>query len=273
MLRERILNTQLLPNQIALFYLGQKCFLLKYREKFFLFDAYLSDAVDRKHADWDRGWKRRFPAPIAAEALDFVDYIFCSHAHTDHMDPDTLRVLAHVNQKARYIVPAPLVDRLLACGVAQEHVIPAYADQPLQLGDTAVLPIPAAHEQLLPNEKGEYDALGYRLTCGEIILYHAGDCCVYEGLSERIGIVHVMLLPVNGRSFYKLQNNIIGNMDCFEAVQLAQLAHAELLIPMHHDLYPANGLSSAVFADAVENMNPAQAYHIFRPGERYIFSL
>lgn len=273
MLKNQILETQLLPDQLALFYLGQECFIMKYRAQYFLFDPYLSDRVDRNHAEWEIGWKRRFTAPITAEELDFIDYIFCSHAHTDHMDPETIGVLAKINTKAKYIVPAPLTERLLGFGVPNTAVIPAYADEPILLGEVNVCPLPAAHEQLQPNEAGEYDALGYRLCVGETVLYHAGDCCVYEGLTERIGQADIMMLPVNGRSFYKLQSNIIGNMDCYEAVQLARLANAKLLIPMHHDLYPANGLPSSVFVNAVETNNPLQAYHIFRPGERYIFSL
>ena len=45
---------------------------------------------------------------------------------------------------------------------------------------------------------------------------------------------------------------------------------ADLLVPMHHDLYEVNRVRTAHFVDAVETLDPRRKYHIFAPGELYI---
>ncbi|MGM9624173.1 MAG: hypothetical protein ACI3XM_00565, partial [Eubacteriales bacterium] len=71
--------------------------------------------------------------------------------------------------------------------------------------------------------------------------------------------------------YRRYRNNIIGNFDCREALTLAKNINAALLIPVHIDLYADNGLNPAVFVDAAEKYSPNQCYHIFRPGEKYIY--
>ena len=99
-MKEKILQTKLLPDQIAFFYIGQVGFIIKFRDKYIMIDGYLSDYVDRNCCREGVTWGRRYPAPIRPEDLDFIDYVFCTHAHFDHMDPDTLSAVARVNTKA-----------------------------------------------------------------------------------------------------------------------------------------------------------------------------
>ncbi len=271
-MKQSILQTRLLPEQLALYYLGQEGFLIKYDGHYLLIDAYLSDYVDRNCSSPQVCWRRRYPAPITGDQLGFVDYVFCSHAHYDHTDPDTLRAIAGVNAKARFIVPAPIVQTVAGYGVDPARIIAAEAGQTLELGGIRILPVPAAHEQLHTDALGRYDALGYRLTLGNTVLFHAGDCCVYDGLAEQLGRVDIAMLPVNGRDFYRLnRDHIVGNMDSREAVELAVALQARLLVPMHFDLYDVNGVPAALVADTVERSGTYQPFHMFQPGERYIY--
>ena len=45
---------------------------------------------------------------------------------------------------------------------------------------------------------------------------------------------------------------------------------ADMLVPMHHDLYEVNRVRPSHFVDAVETLDPFRKYHIFAPGELYI---
>ena len=56
-----------------------------------------------------------------------------------------------------------------------------------------------------------------------------------------------------------------------EAIILAQETNAKLLIPMHYDLYDVNRINPAHFVDCLFSMNPMQKFHMFAPGEVYIF--
>lgn len=269
--RNTFLDTRLTSRQIGLFYLGQEGFLIKYGNTHLLIDPYLSDFVDRRNSTPEAKWQRRYPAPVSAESLDFVDYVFCTHGHNDHSDPDTLSVLAKCNAKAKFIAPAPVRKKLISCGIAPERIIDAIADREIDLGSCSVIPVPSAHEELHVDENGNYAEMGYKFRLGDISIYHAGDCCVYEGLAERIMNVDVLMVPVNGRSYYKRYvQDIIGNMTSEEAVILAKEVNAGMIIPMHYDLYDINRINPAHFVDCLFSMNPAQKFHMFAPGECYI---
>lgn len=271
--KEQILNTRLGNEQLALFYLGQEGFLVKFRETYLLIDPYLTDYVDRNCNDDTVCWKRNYPSPIAPEALDFIDYVLCTHAHFDHADPDSLGVLAKKNPKAKFIAPSPIKNTFLSYGITPEQFIGALVDETILLNNFRVLPAPSSHEELHTDELGHYTELGYRIFTENISLYHAGDCCIYEGLTERLTDTDIAMLPVNGRSYYKrYEQDIIGNMTSEEAVILAKKIRADLLIPMHYDLYDVNGINPAQFVDTLFKLNPTQKFHMFVPGECYIYS-
>ena len=272
-MRNKILETKLCEGQIAIFYLGQESILVKSGDKYLLFDGYLSDYVDKNCCSENVKWVRRYPAPISGEELDFVDYVFCSHAHYDHTDPWTLAAIAKVNKKAKYIIPAPNVEKVISYGVNAGDIISAYADKPIELDGVSVMPVPAAHEELTPNENGEYDCMGFVVETRGIKLFHAGDCCVYDGLAERVKGSDLMLLPVNGRSYFqRYVRDIIGNMTVAEAAELCTVAKSKMLIPMHFDLYDVNCLATASVVEQIEATAKSLPYHIFKPGERYIYA-
>ena len=272
-MKNKILDTNLVKGQIAIFYLGQESILVKTEKKYLLFDGYLSDYVDKNCGGELVKWVRNYPAPISASELDFVDYVFCSHAHYDHTDPWTLREIAKVNTKAKYIIPAPFVDRVIGYGVNEKDVIAAYADREIALDGACVTPVPAAHEELCPDENGNFDCLGYKVIVSGVTFFHAGDCCLYDGLCERVQGSDIMMLPVNGRSYFqRYVRNIIGNMTAAEAAELCRSAGAKMLIPMHFDLYSVNCVATSTVVDQIEATDKTLPYHIFKPGERYIFA-
>ena len=265
-------NTQLTDQQVALFYLGQEGFLFKYHDTYVLIDPYLSDYVDQNCCTETVKWIRRYPAPIAPEEFDFVDYILCTHAHFDHADPDTLSKLAKINSKAKFIAPEPIKDVIMSYGISVDRMIGAFADKVIDLDGCKIVPIPAAHEELRTDEKGNYYDMGYQILFDDIVIYHGGDCCIYDGLKERLLNTDILMVPVNGRSYYKRYvEDIIGNMTCEEAVILAKETNADMIIPMHYDLYDCNRINPAQFVDCLFSMNPSQKFHMFAPGEVYIY--
>lgn len=271
MKKNYITDTILKDNQLALFYLGQEGYLFRYKQTNILIDPYLTDYVDQNCCTDSVKWVRKYPAPIQAKELDFIDYVLCTHTHYDHTDPDTLRVLAEVNPNATFIVPDFAIDLVTSYGINRNKVIGALAGTTITCNDCSVIPIPAAHEELHQDEKGNYMELGYKILFDDISLYHGGDCCLYDGLSDYLKEIDIMMVPINGRSYYKLRDDIIGNMTIEEAVILAQECNAGLLVPMHYDLYDVNCVNPAHFVDYLYSTNPAQKFHMFVPGEKFIY--
>ena len=181
MKKNYITDTILKDNQLALFYLGQEGYLFRYKQTNILIDPYLTDYVDQNCCTDSVKWVRKYPAPIQAKELDFIDYVLCTHTHYDHTDPDTLRVLAEVNPNATFIVPDFAIDLVTSYGINRNKVIGALAGTTITCNDCSVIPIPAAHEELHQDEKGNYMELGYKILFDDISLYHGGDCCLYDG--------------------------------------------------------------------------------------------
>lgn len=270
--KKEILKKQLTENQIGIFYLGQVGFLLKYREKYILIDGYLSDYVDRNCCSELVHWVRRYPAPLVGDDLDFVDYVFCTHAHFDHADPDTLSAIARTNKKAKFIVPQAIVSIIEKYDIAENRIQGVCTDKNYILDkDISFTAVPSAHEELHPDGNGGYEEVGYRFIFGDVTLYHSGDCCMYDGLTEKVMDTDIMMLPVNGRDYYRNRGDIIGCFDSVEALTLAREAHCKMLIPTHFDLYDVNAVNPAYFVDCQQRINPVQRYHIFMPGEGYVY--
>lgn len=267
------IQTSLTENQIGIFYLGQVGFIIKYKNKYVLIDGYLSDYVDKNCSDDNVKWIRRYPAPIDPLELDFIDYIFCTHSHFDHADPYTLQKINSVNNKAKYIVSSAIKDTILEYGISEDKIIALNCNENFILdSDINVIAIPSAHEELHQDENGNYLEVGFRFSFGNIDLYHGGDGCPYNGLEEQLMGCDILMLPVNGRDYYRRYVcDIIGCFDSKEAALIAKNCGAQLLIPTHFDLYDVNCINPAEFVDKLHSINPYQSYHIFSPGEKYIF--
>ena len=270
MQKKDILNLSLTKEQTALWYLGQEGFIIESEGKYIAVDPYLSDYVD-KHCCQFVEWKRIYDPPIAAEALDFLDVVICTHTHYDHADPWTLSKIAEVNKNTKFIIPYPEIDVISSYGIDKDRIIPAYADKPISISNFVITPIPSAHEIFHQDSEGNYRELGYIIDDRNNRIFHAGDMCMYDGLAERLKNIDVAILPINGRDYFRNANDIIGNFDSVEAVTLSKMIGASLLVPVHHDLYDVNKVNPAYFVDTLMTVNREQRYHIFVPGEKYIY--
>lgn len=268
-----ITQTTLADGQIAIFYLGQVGFLIKYKDTYTVIDAYLSDYVDKNCSNDIVKWVRNYPAPIDALELDFVDYVFCTHGHSDHADPETLGKIASVNPKAKFYMSAAITDKIESYGISKDRIIALGCDSVYHISDDIkVTPVPAAHEVLHCDENGNYLEVGFRFEFGDTVVFHGGDGCPYDGLEQRLDGCDVLMLPVNGRDYYRTNvMNIIGCFNAIEAATIAKNVGADLLIPTHFDLYDVNCISASEFTEKLYKVNPCQKFHIFAPGERFVY--
>jgi L-ascorbate metabolism protein UlaG (beta-lactamase superfamily) len=195
---------------------------------------------------------RTWQAPIDAAALAKADLILVSHEHTDHFDRATLEKAARARgSRFMLVLPRPLVAEAEKLGLSRERIVGAQPDELFELAGIRVHPVPARHgvnvsdaytfgEEL---SNGLVRYLGYVVEIGGVRTYHAGDCSPYPGQGERLRELHpdVALLPINGRDFFReSEHNIVGNMNFREAAHLATDIGAELLVPMHWELFPGN---------------------------------
>ena len=228
---------------VALDWLGQAGFAIRGSGRLLIIDPYLSDSLAEKYRGKELPHVRMMPSPLAPEAAQGVDVVFCTHRHTDHMDPGTLPGIAKSNPRCLFVAPRAEMRHAISAGVPELRLRTMDAGETLRPVDgIQVDAIPAAHEELTKNDKGELLHLGYIVTVGGIRLYHSGDCVPYEGLEEalRASAIDVALLPVNGRSKSLTSRGIFGNFHLEEAIQLCEHAGIQVLFCHHWGLFDFN---------------------------------
>ena len=235
-------------DQAALWWLGQAGFALRWGQRAFLINPYLSDSLAKKYKGQTFPHERMMPVPIAPAALQKIDWVFCTHRHTDHMDPATLTSLLR-SSACRAIVPCAVLAHVLEdIGLEADRTTCVNAGQHVMLDENVGLhPIPAAHETLTVNTSGEHHFLGYILQLGDIRIYHSGDCVPYDNLAKKLRDLKpdIALLPVNGRDEYRRSHNVPGNFHFEEALQICRNAGIACLIPHHFGMFEFNTVDPA----------------------------
>jgi L-ascorbate metabolism protein UlaG (beta-lactamase superfamily) len=228
----------------------------------------------------DRTWS----APIEPDDLASADLVLASHEHRDHFDQGSIKEAAeHTGSRFTLVLPRPLVAQAQAeLGLPSERIVGAQPDEPIHHGNVVIHPLPARHgvhvadaytfgEEL---SHGQVRYLGFVVEVGGVRVYHAGDCIPFEGQAERLRALrpHVMLLPINGRDFFReSERNTVGNMDGREAARLASDAGAQLLVPMHWELFAHNRGFPSDLVGYVSTTYPELSVLVLGRGARFTY--
>lgn len=231
-------------NEVTLTFLGQAGFLIKGGSIQFLIDPYLSNSVAESDPRSGSLFHRQFAPPILPEQLYGIDYVFITHAHGDHCDPQTLRPIMQNNPECKLIGSPEVVKSLIEAGFPPASLLTCKPDKTNELPGIMYMGIPAAHYQLEMDEEGYARYLSYLVQCGDFTIFHAGDSILYNGYIDKIKAwplpIDIACIPVNGRDHERDALGIIGNLHPQEALELAKDLGVKMMIPMHNDLFAGN---------------------------------
>jgi L-ascorbate metabolism protein UlaG (beta-lactamase superfamily) len=253
------------PGAPGIAWLGQAGFWIETGGARVLIDPYLSDSLARKYAGTLNDHRRMMPPPVTPQELPRPDLVLVTHAHTDHMDPDTLGPLARRFPDLPFVVPAARAeiarDRI---GPAAQLILAEAGDVLAPVPDLRITVLPAAHETRERDAEGRDVFLGYGIAGGGVTLYHSGDCVPFDGLEEDLRGLRpdIALLPVNGRDATRLAAGIPGNFTLGEAIRLARDVGAAFLVPHHFGMFAFNSCDPAAIDRAAAE---AGAPAILRP--------
>jgi L-ascorbate metabolism protein UlaG (beta-lactamase superfamily) len=261
--------------RLDLWWVGQSGFLLGWRDRHLLLDPYLSDTLTGKYAATDKPHVRMSERVVDPARLGLVDVVTASHAHTDHLDPGTLRPLLAAAPGATLVVPES-VRALAAERAGVEEARPVGLDDgaATRAAGIEITAVPAAHERIEHDEQGRMRHLGYVVRCGPFAVYHAGDTLPYDGMAARIRdaaaprAIDLALLPINGRA---PERRVAGNLDGEQAARLAREIGAGLAVPCHYDMFAFNTASPDGFAAACRRLG--QPCAVLELGERRTLSV
>jgi L-ascorbate metabolism protein UlaG (beta-lactamase superfamily) len=262
--------------RLNLWWLGQSGYLIQWQGHHLLMDPYLSDTLSQKYTNTDKPHMRMTERVIAPEKLDFIEVVTSSHNHTDHFDGGTLLPLLSANPALTIIVPAAnlgfAADRLRVrppsafVKGAGERLTAIHTDSdPVTVGPFTFHAIPSAHESLETDENGDHKFVGYVIEVGGKSIYHSGDCCLYDGLKERLKQWQpdIAILPINGRDPAR---GVAGNFTSEEAARLGKDIGAGMVIPCHYEMFEFNTVSPQTFVAAADTIGCP--YQLLKAGKR-----
>ena len=228
---------------VALWWLGQAGFLIRYGKLNIIIDAYLSDSLAHKYKGEVYPHIRMMPPPISIEKLTDIDYFISTHSHSDHMDPGLIPAIRDTNPDCRFIIPEAARITGLERGIPRDRLTGVDAGNDMTLSeDVSLSIIPSAHEALKQDGLGHHHYLGFIISLGDLKIYHSGDCIAYSGYDTWLKPhrVDLALMPVNGRKDELSRQGIAGNFNFSQSVDIMRKHRIQFMIPHHYGMFDFN---------------------------------
>jgi len=260
---------------VGIWFLGQASVVLRTERWTIYIDPYLSDFVERVTRAHGEPIVRRYPSLVDPAAVRNADLVLVTHDHEDHLDLDTLPIVAGASPQARFVLPGRSARILAETGIARERIlVPPAGETIAPLPGLTLSAIPAAHEELEQEPGLGHRFFGYVLDAQGVRVYHSGDTLVYPGLPELLQRhrVAVGLVVINGRDYVRRERGIVGNMTSQEAADLADAAGFDLTIPLHYDLFERNGERPGKFVDDLYERHPHRTVLVLGRGAGLLYT-
>lgn len=208
------------------------------------------------------GPQRLHPPPVDLEVLPALDAVVISHDHYDHLDMDTVRMLART-QRAVFVAPLGVGAHLRHWGIPARRVVELDWNTSHQIDDLTLTCTPARHfsGRFLTRNNTLWSSWAF--TGPQHRAYFGGDTGYTAGfadIGERYGPFDLTLLPIG--AYNKSWPDIHMNPE--EAVRAHRALNATgpggVLVPIHWGTFrlaphpwaePADRLVEAAAADAV----------------------
>lgn len=252
-----------------LWWLGQSGFLLQWKGKRVLIDPYLSDSLTKKYATTDKPHIRMSERVVDPKLLKNISIVSSSHNHTDHLDAETLIPVLTNNPGARFVIPEAnreFVAERVKC--KKEFPIGLSDGRSVTVDQFTFHGIPAKHNEIERDEKGNCKFMGYVIEFGKYRMYHSGDTLWFD---EMVGLlksfsVDVAMLPINGND---PSRKVAGNLNGEEAAKLGKAIGAKLVIPCHYDMFSFNTADVNDFIK--EAGKQGQSYVVLKGGQKFSY--
>jgi L-ascorbate metabolism protein UlaG (beta-lactamase superfamily) len=228
-------------------WLGQSGFLIKWQDKCLLFDPYLSDSLSLKYQHTDKPHVRMSELVI---------------------NPALGPILKN-NNDVKFIIPEAnrsfVVNRV---GCEESYPIGLNDGYTIELKGFKITGLPAAHNTIERDEKGQCKFMGYVVQYGDYCVYHSGDTLWFDGLDELLKPyqVDIAFLPINGN---KPERRVAGNLNPEEAALLGKAIDARLVIPHHYHLFEFNTEDPVLFEEQCRKHGVK--YRVLEMGEGFMY--
>jgi L-ascorbate 6-phosphate lactonase len=235
MLMQEILDTELADRQVAIFWLGQNSFIFKTcSDNLIALDLYLSRIPSRE--------PHIHPAPPMKPEEVKVDYVFCTHNHWDHTDPDTLPTVAKTSPKTIFLGSEESCDHFLKMGIDQTRAHRLEPGVSKSFDDFKVTTFLS-----IPQREGTTTHFGYLFDFDGLKIYNMGDSSLDVALNPEpilnpVAEAHpdIAIFPIIGD--YKERRPE-------DAFAFTKIVKPKFVIPCHYDCFENRTINPSKFTD------------------------
>lgn len=235
------------PPRNAITYLGHACSYIDINGVGIITDPMFEDSYSIFH--------RRKISPPPRSAYAKANIILISHAHRDHLSPETL---AKFSKEATILCSEPSAKKISKLEMTVKVLTPGDSFT-FQGGTITAVPAlhPGGRNSLVAGADGR--ALGFIIRTPEITLYYSGDTDYFDGFRD-IGKTYQPDLAIL---------NINGHLNSSDAVRAVVTLGVTRVIPSHYGTYTTFSVDKSAewLAELPETLGP-----IFVPvnvGESY----
>ena len=253
--KDRMINEiRMHKDGIAVWWAGHNSWLVKSGDLVIATDLYLENS------------DRIAPAPITPEEIATeIDVSFVTHAHGDHFNEYTSRVLLE-KSSCIFVLPESCLPEARKLKIPDNRIVIAKPREPFELKGIKVNPIRAIHGNA--NFAIFYEAnlqdCGYLLTINGKTFLQPGDTYLLED--------HLFLKKVNVLFFSPTEHNMYID----RSVILINTLDPDYIFPQHHSTVAYDESSrfwAKGYPDEVKirlSQPLKDKYHILKPGEKMI---
>jgi L-ascorbate metabolism protein UlaG (beta-lactamase superfamily) len=215
-----------------LVWLGHSGFLLRVAGVSLLFDPVLFSSLGLRH---------RHALPCQPADVRNIDYLLLSHGHRDHLDEQSIKLLARQNPQMQALAPLGMASLLR--GMAPTlPVQEAGWWQQCALGPAAPFEIyylPASHW----HRRGLTDLNkvlwgSFLIKTADRLIYFAGDTSYgdhFEQIEQAFGPLDIVLMPIGAYKPPFMMH--MSHVNPHEATKAANVLRAGHVVPMHHGTF------------------------------------
>lgn len=161
-----------------------------------------------------------FDPYLITEEYHDADYIFITHDHYDHLDPESIYHAS--NSKTKFIIPDSIVTNFFTMKINMHNVTGVKPNEDYVIDNIPITTIPSYNltKQYHPRSK---DYVGYIVTLQNKKYYIAGDTDLTKEAQDVK--CDIAFLPIGGTF----------TMDYQEAAKLTNIIKPQVVIPIHYD--------------------------------------
>jgi len=209
--------------EIGITWIGHASFLIQTREQNLL--------IDPNWAKWLKVFKRMKHPGLHLHDLPNIDLVLVTHAHFDHLDRKTLRVVA---ADQPIVVPFEVGNLVHDLGFRSVHELHYW--ESYECGPAKITLTPAHHWGARVLHDSHRGFGGFVIEVAGRTIFHCGDTAYFEGFRE-IGERHaidVALLPIGA---YDPPSGREVHMTPEEALRAFVELGARRMVPMHYGTF------------------------------------